>query len=90
MATPQAVITDSDNTTRVPAMDLKYELAAVSASILDKEDDRRSYCKDINEQIKKLKKRQRELCVEIRSGGSQLVMHFGTEDDGNTDDDGDA
>ena len=78
MAQPQAVLTDSSNTVRV-SRDLAYEIAAVSAAILDAREEKTRVAKKFNTDIKALEKRQRELINEIRSGGdTQLAIRFGS------------
>lgn len=61
--------------------ELTQELAAVSLAILDKEDARRSAAQTFNADLKKLKKRQREIATEIKAGGTQLTMMFGGASD---------
>ena len=59
--------------------DLAYEIAAVSAAILDTEEEKTATAKEYTATLKKLKKRQRELIAEIRtSADTQLVMNFGS------------
>jgi hypothetical protein len=79
MAPTRSVTTDNSNHELIPPPDLKYELAAVSAAILDKEDQRGEFTRRANAEIKKLKKRQRELVSEIKAGGTQLEMHYAAE-----------
>jgi hypothetical protein len=75
---PHAVLTDSDRTVPV-SRDLAYEIAAVSAAILDAREEKTRLAKVKNLEIKGLEKRQRELIEEIRSSGdTQLVMKFGS------------
>jgi len=57
---------------------LVNELAATSLAILDAEEERRSVVKAINEKIKKLKGRQRDIATTIKAGGVQLAMNFAT------------
>lgn len=71
---PKSVLT-GEGTTPI-RRDLNHELAAVSLAILDKEDERKEFCTTINGELKKLKKRQRELSNEIKSGGQQLPIDF--------------
>lgn len=81
MTEPSTEVIDMDapNTTPVNnSNSLVYELAATSLAILDKEDERRSFVKTINEDIKGLKKRQRELSTTIKAGGIQIAMNFGS------------
>lgn len=74
--TPSSTVT-TDAPHAVPiAVDLNHELAAVALAILDKEDARRDFNKEINTEIKKLKKRQRDLATEIKSGGRQIPISF--------------
>jgi len=83
MAGPQEVHTDSDRTVRVPS-NLTGELAALTLAILDKEIDRTATMRKFNEDLKKLKKRQRDVATQIRAGGVQLSLadfeHDGDED----------
>lgn len=78
MSNPQAVLTDADNVVRV-SRDLAYEIAAVSAAILDAREEKTRVAKKFNTDIKALEKRQRTLIDEIRSGGdTQLAIKFGS------------
>lgn len=78
MATePTHIITDNPNVVPV-SRDLAYEIAAVSAAILDKEEEKTETAKQFTKEIKALKKRQRELITEIRSGNTQLAINFGS------------
>lgn len=78
MAEPQAVLTDSENIVRM-SRDLAYEIAAVSAAILDAREEKTRVAKKFNTDIKALEKRQRTLIEEIRSGGdTQLAIKFGS------------
>lgn len=76
------VTTDAPHAVAI-ARDLNHELAAVSLAILDKEDERKDFCHKVNAEIKKLKKRQRELASEIKQGGRQIPIDFyaGAEND---------
>jgi hypothetical protein len=56
--------------------ELTQELAAVTLAVLDKESERGETVKRFNSEIKKLKKRQRDIATEIKSGGRQLRMLF--------------
>lgn len=82
MATPHAVITDSEaidaSTTRI-SRDLAYEIAAVSAAILDAREEKTNTAKRLNLRIRELEKRQRELIDQIRTGGTQLAINFGSK-----------
>jgi len=76
---PNREVINMDAPNTVPlTRDLAHELAAVSAAILDKKDERTRNAKRINLAIKDLEKRQRELIDEIKAGGTQLAIHFGT------------
>lgn len=78
MTTPNAVPTDTPHAVPV-SRDLAYEIAAVSAAILDAREEKTRLAKTKNLEIKALEKRQRELIETIRSGGDvQLAMKFGT------------
>lgn len=78
MTQPQVVLTDSERTVPV-SRDLAYEIAAVSAAILDAREEKTRVAKQFNTDIKALEKRQRKLIEEIRSSGdTQLVMKFGS------------
>lgn len=78
MTQPYEVLTDSDRTVPV-SRDLAYEIAAVSAAILDAREEKTRIAKKLNTDIKALEKRQRTLIEEIRSSGdTQLVMKFGS------------
>lgn len=69
---PNTVPVKKDTTT------LANELAATGLAIFDKEEERKEFTTRVNGEIKKLKKRYREIASEIKAGGHQLVMHFGT------------
>jgi predicted nuclease with TOPRIM domain len=58
--------------------DMVNELAATGLAIFDKEEERREFQTRINGEIKKLKKRYREIAHEVKAGGTQLIMNFGT------------
>lgn len=77
--TPATEVIDMDAPNTVPVTrDVLHELAAVSAAILDKRDEKTRAAKRFNLAIKDLEKRQRELIDEVKSGGTQLAIHFGT------------
>lgn len=60
--------------------DLTYEIAAVSAAILDACEEKTRVAKAANTEIKALEKRRRQLIEEVRSSGdTQLVMNFGSK-----------
>lgn len=64
-----------------PYQDVSMELAATAGKIMDLRDERRKTSKRINEEIKDLEKRQRELIGELRSDNSvQLDMFFGSHE----------
>lgn len=79
-------VTSDEAPTAVPlhakrdARDIAMELAATAARIMDAKDERRQSSKRLNEEIKDLEKRQRELIGEIRADHStQLEMFFGSK-----------
>jgi hypothetical protein len=81
MTEPSTEVIDMDAPNTEPVNNsgaLVNELAATSLAILDAEEERRSVVKTINEKIKKLKGRQRDLATTIKAGGIQLAMNFAT------------
>jgi len=77
MSEPQAVITDPENTFSNPR-DLALEAAACLAAIIDARREKTLENQRRNLEIKALEKRGLELVEEIRSGGGQLVIKFGS------------
>lgn len=76
---PTNEIIDMDAPNTVPVTrDVLCELAAVSAAILDTRAEKTQTAKKFNIKIKDLEKRQLELIDEVKRGGTQLAINFGT------------
>lgn len=73
MARPVAVLS-GENTVSANNAPNPMELAAVSLAILDKRAERTSFLKQLNEDIKSLERRQRDIASAIRAGGVQLSL----------------
>lgn len=65
---------------------LANELAATGLAIFDKEEERREYNSKITGELKKLKKRYREIASEVKNGGVQLAMNWGSRPSDNEPD----
>lgn len=77
MSEPQTIITDPDNTFSTQR-DLALEAAATLAALLDNRKERTLKNNEFTVERKKLEKRAAELIDEIRNGGGQLAINFGS------------
>ena len=78
---PAAVIEmDAPNTEEVESggVSLAWELAAVASAIQDLETERTEANRGFTARKKQLQKRERELIDEIKRGGAQLRINFGS------------
>lgn len=73
MAKPVAVL-NGNNTVSAGNAPNPMELAAVSLAILDRRAERTRFLKEVNEEIKSLERRQRDIASAIRAGGVQLSL----------------
>lgn len=73
MARPVAVL-NGEGTVSANNAPNPMELAAVSLAILDKRAERTRFLRTINEDIKGLERRQRDIASAIRAGGVQLGL----------------
>jgi cell division protein FtsB len=69
------IITDGAPNVIPVQRDLKYELAATYARVLELKEER----SDLSAEIKKFEDRMKTLLAEIKQGGAQLEMHFATQ-----------
>lgn len=69
------IITDGAPNVVSVQRDLKYELAATYARVLELKEER----KDLNTVIKKHEDRMATILAEIKAGGAQLSMNFATK-----------
>lgn len=83
MDTPTTEIIDMDapNTVAV-TRDLQNELAATASAWFARRQEKNKANATFNEELGELEERMDSLIYEIKSGGVQLVMHFGTTEEG--------
>ncbi len=84
MTEPTTTIIDqgAPNTESVKR-DLQNELAAVTSAWFATRLEKKTADKAFNEELGELEERMEDLIGEIKAGGTQLVMHFGSVEEGN-------
>jgi uncharacterized coiled-coil DUF342 family protein len=79
--TNEIIDMDAPNTVAV-TRDLQNELAAVTSAWFAKRQEKKKANKKFGEELGEFENRMEELIAEIVAGGTQLVMHFGTKEEG--------
>lgn len=77
--TTEVIDTDAPNTVAMKR-DIQNELAAVMSGWFDKRREKKAADKVFKTDLDELEERAEELIGEIKAGGTQLVMKFGTKE----------